>query len=300
MNCSSESTVQNNSYKLSNSQLAKQNAVIYDLQHRDANHFRKKSEVSYNFFLNKHSSVFNPKSCKSNNISFQNNESLNSSVRKNQQDKKLSKLEKYFKNYGNPGSTGNISIPDKNAIKSTIIPKNSFVQGSMYEQIGRNLASSPKSIKERTSFKYSSSMSNSKLMISKQKCQSISKSHVNFENVDLGPMFIIEDILYKFMISVHKEADLYNIFKIYIEYVQDHNFEVFIKLVNQSDLSEIFKNSFILERMALMISFYLSLNGLYKKEIVFLKKIAVLVYSNLILFLKTVFKDCSKGMIAVL
>jgi hypothetical protein len=102
------------------------------------------------------------------------------------------------------------------------------------------------------------------------------------------------------MISVHKEADLYNIFKIYIEYVQDHNFEVFIKLVNQSDLSEIFKNSFILERMALMISFYLSLNGLYKKEIVFLKKIAVLVYSNLILFLKTVFKDCSKGMIAVL
>ena len=93
------------------------------------------------------------------------------------------------------------------------------------------------------------------------------------------------------MICVHNEADLYNIFKNYIEYVQEKDFEIFINLIDLPMLIETFKNSFILERMTLMISFYLSLNGLYKKEIVFLKKIAVLVYSNLLLFLKIILQD---------
>lgn len=298
MNCSSESTVQNNSYKLSSSQLVKQNAVIYDLQHRDPTHFRKKSEVNYNFFLNKQGSGFDPKSCKSNNISFQNNESLNSSIRKGDPQKKMGKLEKYFKNSGlNGGQTNPIS--GKTFIPLKAISKNSLFQSNLYEQFSKNIGSSPKGIKERVSHKQGSSFGNSKFTGPKSKTNSISKSQVNFEKIDLSPIFVSEELLFKFMIYVHQEADLYNIFKQYIEYVQEQDFEALINLIDLQVLGETFKNAFILERMALMMSFYLSINGLYKKEIVFLKKIAVLVYSNLFLFLKIILKALTNSQLNV-
>ena len=63
-------------------------------------------------------------------------------------------------------------------------------------------------------------------MAPKQKINSISKSQANFEKIDISPIFVTEEILYQFMICVHKEADLYNIFKNYIEYVQEQDFEI--------------------------------------------------------------------------
>jgi hypothetical protein len=291
MNYSSESTVQNNSYKLSTSQISKPPQVTFDFPVGDPNHFRKKSEVSYNFFLNKNTSAFDPKSCKSNNISFHNNESLNSSVRKKESERKMSKLEKYFKNLNSINAPTKVSSTHKSSNITNALSKNSLVSSNLYEQFGKNYVSSPKGVKERGSFKQSNSINKSKLLGSQQRISVVSKSQAFLEKIDLSPLFLIEDFLLQFLACVHKEADIYNVFKHYIEFVQDQNFEVFIEQLELPMLVDSFKNAFILERMSLMISFYLSLNGFYKKEIVFLRKIAVLIYSNIFLFIKILLKD---------
>jgi len=291
MNCSSESTVQNNSYKLSSSQINKPPQVTFDFPVGDPTHFRKRSEVNYNFFLNKNTSAFDPKSCKSNNISFHNNESLNSSVRKRDTDRKMSKLEKYFKNLHITNAPPKVQSGHKSSNITNALSKNSLACSNLYEQFGKNLVSSPKGNKERGSFKQSNSINKSKLLGSNQRLSVVSKSQAFLEKIDLTPLFWIEDFLYQFLICVHKEMDMYNVFKHYIEFVQDQNFEVFLEQLELPMLFDSFKNAFILERMSLMISFYLSLNGLYKKEIVFLRKVAVLIYSNVFLFIKILFND---------
>jgi len=291
MNCSSESTVQNNSYKLSSSQISKPPQLTFDFPVGEPVHFRKRSEVNYNFFMNKNTSAFDPKSCKSNNISFHNNESLNSSIRKRETDRKMSKLEKYFKNLNTINGPLKIQCANKSSSITNALSKNSLVCSNLYEQFGKNFVSSPKGVKERGSFKQSSSINKSNLLGSNQRLSTVSKSQAVLEKVDLTPLFWIEDFLYQFLVCVHKEADIYNVFKHYIEFVQDQNFEVFLDQLEIPMLFDSFKNALILERMSLMISFYLSLNGFYKKEIVFLRKVAALIYSNLFLFVKILFKD---------
>lgn len=289
MNCSSESTIQNNSYKLTSSQLVRQN-VLYDELPRQSNHFRKKSEVNYNLLINRPSAI-DPLSCKSNNISFKQNDSLNTSGRKNEPSGQLSKLEKYFKKQAKPTNskmTNNVARTDSG--------RNSLAQSNIYERFSRGLLiSSPKTIKERSSFKPVGSFNTGNLISSKTKNPELSKSQGALEQVSLSPLFRIEELLYQFVLRVHKKDDFYNNFKEYIEYVQEQDFERHLVLIEGQAQAETFKNALILERMSFMICFYLSLNGLYKKEIVFIQKIAGLIYSNILLFIEAVMKQLTKS-----
>lgn len=89
------------------------------------------------------------------------------------------------------------------------------------------------------------------------------------------------------------------IFLKYLEIVKSNDFEVYLSMIPSAAIAEGFKNAFVLERMGLMICFYLTQKGLYEKELVFLKKIVVLAYSNFFLFLNFLINDLAPSQLTV-
>jgi len=49
---------------------------------------------------------------------------------------------------------------------------------------------------------------------------------------------------------------------------------------------EEYKKAFIFERTTLMLSFYMLLNDLYNKEVIFLQKLILIVYSNIYCYIE--------------
>ena len=289
LNCSSESTVQNNSYKLNSTKEIKERLTVLDTEIVEPKHFRKKSAATYNFFLNKHSAQFNAKNCKSNNISFRDNDSFTNTHRlEKKPEARANKLEKYFQkvtSIANPTKTP-AQIPNPN------VPN---LKGTLFNQLikpktSKTKTQTPKTFKELSALTINTTGSKFKIS-EKKKDLNVSPSKSRIKEVDLTTIFVNEQLLYDFLISVYQGEDIYDLFKTYIEFVQENEFEVYLTLVEPVDLVDTFKNAFILERMSLMICFYLLINGLFKKEIIFLRKIAFLAYSNIFIFLKCVLND---------
>ena len=144
-----------------------------------------------------------------------------------------------------------------------------------------------------------SAFSNSKRSIYPGRSIDISKSNISFDRLDLSPIFEIEDQLFRLVVVLQKEEEMTATFSKYLEVVKSHDFEVFLSMIPSAGLTEGFKNAFILERMGLMICFYLTQKGLYEKELVFLKKIVILAYSNFFLFLKFLISDLTTTQLSV-
>lgn len=298
MNCSSESTVQNNSYKLSNSQVAKQTPQVSTLESKNTKHFRKRSEATYNFFLNKHSPNFNPKTCKSNNISFQNNDSsINASVRRQEKDQKLTKLEKYFKKLSLGGGPPK-PLRNEASLKNLSM-KNAGTFNNIYNNEHRKGVSSPKGNKSGLAFQINSSLNNSKINEKRSKPPSHAKSLANLNQINLAPLFAVEELVYEFTAHILLGEDIYDIFTKYIDLVQENDFEIYILMLPSPSLAEEFKNALIIERMTLMICFYFVINNLYQKEKFFLKKLTVLVFSNIQLLMQNILSSLTSAQVAV-
>lgn len=131
-----------------------------------------------------------------------------------------------------------------------------------------------------------------KIAIKKLKEEKIKKIHL-LKKLDLNILFQNEDYIYKFFDAIFKKKDIYDIFKNYIDFIQDNNIEPYLELIDKN-LRNNYKNSFILENVTLMICFYLLLNKNYQNEIIFLRKLIFSVYSNLYSFIFLVLDSFSK------
>ncbi len=239
--------------------------------------------------MNKHSTSIDPKGSKSNNLSLQNNcESINSPIQIGGAPKKMSKLEKYFKNTGS-------NVP---TIRSSMLKGTNF-RNHFYENYTTNINYSPKTAKENESINFLQSAYSSKRTITHGRSTEFSKSNMSFDKLDLSPLFELESHLFGLMVVLHNEEAMADTFLKYLEVVKSNDFEIFLSMIPSAAISEGFKNAFVLERMGLMICFYLSQKGLYEKELVFLKKIVVLAYSSFVLFLKFLTNDLAQSQLHV-
>lgn len=97
---------------------------------------------------------------------------------------------------------------------------------------------------------------------------------------DLNLLVQNEEFIYQFLECFNMQADLFELFNKYIEWVEQHDFQQFLDLIAIGQSSEPFKTALICERMALLIIFYLYTKGLYRTEIIFIKKVIGHVYRN--------------------
>ena len=111
----------------------------------------------------------------------------------------------------------------------------------------------------------------------------------NILNID--PVFKLEQLLYAFTEHIYKNRDIYDIFKEYLDFIQDHDFSDLVNKIAYVEKRLQFKNMFILERVCLLISFYIYINRLNNKESKLLKKIMFLMYSNIYVFITSIMTD---------
>ena len=102
--------------------------------------------------------------------------------------------------------------------------------------------------------------------------------------IDLNIILENEKFIYDFSIYINKEMNFYDIFKEYINFIQNYYYEpIFelLKLIKNIEFSVLTKTAFLLERTTLMICFYFLINDNYENEIIFFKKLINYIYSNI-------------------
>lgn len=108
----------------------------------------------------------------------------------------------------------------------------------------------------------------------------IAKNTLNFFVV-----FDWEKLLHSFLSAVQQNEDIYNIFKLYIEFIQDYDFELFLAHIESNELRSQINQALIIERICLMSFFYFCINNIFEKELLFIKKITELIYLNTCIYI---------------
>jgi hypothetical protein len=204
---------------------------------------------------------------------------------------KSSKFEQFFKNSQAEKGPGSINFA-KNRKLTLNEHRTTHISKLSYDNFIKCMHTSPVRRNEILSNKIlPTAHSSSKITMKRKKTLEFGKVASSFEILNLSSVFKAEDSLYTFLKSIYKEEDLQKPFLNYIEVFKEKDFDLLLAKIPSTSLSVTFKNAFILERLGLMICFYLAQKGLYKKEWVFMKKIIVLAYSNIIVFLKYLLND---------
>lgn len=139
--------------------------------------------------------------------------------------------------------------------------------------------------------KFNKQKPNSSFIQKKTKCIDIDKNTNIYSKLDPEPLFRTEAIIYQVFDAIINKKDIYDLFKIYMDYIQDYDYDGYFKLLSNKETALLYKNGFILERISLMICFYLLINDMYDSEIVFLQKLVFLIYSNFYSFILLIVKD---------
>lgn len=105
---------------------------------------------------------------------------------------------------------------------------------------------------------------------------------------DLSLLIKSEDFIHQFLECFNSQADIFDLFNKYIEWVEENDFQPFLDLIAVAYPANTFKIALICERMSLLVIFYLYTKGLYRTEIIFIKKTIIHVYRNFQEFFKTI------------
>lgn len=105
---------------------------------------------------------------------------------------------------------------------------------------------------------------------------------------NLQLIFKHEEFLYNFLVAFNNQSDIHSLFNQYIDWIEENNFQPFLDLIAKSRPVNAIKIAFICERMSLLVIFYLYTKGLYRTEIIFIKKTMMHVYMNFREFYKTI------------
>lgn len=89
-----------------------------------------------------------------------------------------------------------------------------------------------------------------------------------------------ENFLYQFLEAFNDQSDIFDLFNKYIDWIEENDFQPFLDLIVLLKPVIAIKTALICERMSLLVIFYLYTKGLYKTEIIFIKKTMMHVYKN--------------------
>jgi Dullard-like phosphatase family protein len=109
--------------------------------------------------------------------------------------------------------------------------------------------------------------------------------------IDFDKIFQSEQFVFEFTQAVYNNNDIYDIFKDYIEFVQDFDFSRFLKLFHDFEKNLNFKVALIFERTVMMVIFYINIHEKNNEDRIFLHKILVRVYSNIYIFITSLIND---------
>ena len=119
-----------------------------------------------------------------------------------------------------------------------------------------------------------SSVSSKKVKLIKSDCFAF-----NLNEADLGTLVAIEKFTYDFMLLTESNGDFYDLFKNYIEFIQETDLEgLLIQLSTKQ--AELVKIAICFERLTFLSCFYLELSQMFKSEIFFIQKLSRHLYSN--------------------
>jgi hypothetical protein len=104
--------------------------------------------------------------------------------------------------------------------------------------------------------------------------------------------FVNESHIFKFFELINHERSIYDLFKIYSDFVHANQTSEVISFIRCQKLKRELKKSFVLERVSVFICFYLELVGLFKRDVIFLKKVISLVYANSVFFIRMIIRKC--------
>lgn len=121
--------------------------------------------------------------------------------------------------------------------------------------------------------------------INNQKTESL-LNQIELINLSLLPKN--EEFLFQFLQCFHEQSDIFELFNRYIDWIEENDFQPFLDFISIVNSSNAAKVALICERMSLLIIFYLYTKGLYKTEIIFIKKTIMHVYKNFLEFQKSI------------
>ncbi len=104
-------------------------------------------------------------------------------------------------------------------------------------------------------------------------------------------LFEIEGLIFKLFYAIKFGEDTYDLFKLYIDSIQDYNFEQYMSIITDQTYRSLCQLSFLYERFSLLLCFYLLLTNNFEKESIFMQKVIQIVYSNCKLFLDIIIKS---------
>lgn len=104
-------------------------------------------------------------------------------------------------------------------------------------------------------------------------------------------LFKTEEILYEIYMAIVNKKDIYDLFKVYMDYIQDYEYDGFIEILTNEKLAEEVKKGLILERVSLMILFYFLINEQLEKNLASIQSLIYFVYSNFHSFVSLIAKD---------
>lgn len=112
------------------------------------------------------------------------------------------------------------------------------------------------------------------------------------EDYDLHIHFKHEQFIFSFFEKVQKEEDIESLFPIYLGFARDVKMQQILSFIQDPKMQNEFKTAFILERFSLFLCNQLSKQGLYLRDVVFLKKVAAAVYASSFIFIKLILSGC--------
>lgn len=122
-------------------------------------------------------------------------------------------------------------------------------------------------------------------------CALILKNPHLYENIDANLLFNIESLLSRFVTAAFKGDDVYDIFKAYMDFVQDNDIQPFLNIISCTSMQTLYKNALVIERLALMTIFYLLIHDFYESEITLIRKLIAHIYSNYYTFITLFIND---------
>ena len=258
LNFSCESTVQNNSLKQNHLLIKLNSNANTKTRTRQKEHIRQNSDLTYNFFINK--SKIYPSTCKSNNTSMKLNDSLAGSSKEINISKKPNKLECYLRRNNYKVKTESSSSEIKMCVNNLLPKQNKpkHIPISLYDNLGKNRVYSPKIKKEVIVFK-DYSMNNLSNLYNKKTILNNSSKGFCLTNINLNTEFKVEKCLFSLYLEIIDNGEIYSIIKSYIDIIQEKDLKNVLDMIKPKDMYSVYKNAFILERMSVMIIFYLFL-----------------------------------------
>lgn len=101
----------------------------------------------------------------------------------------------------------------------------------------------------------------------------------------------LESYLRQLLEAIENKKDPYDVIRQYVDFIQDREFHDMIDLIKNVNFQKTIKEAFVLERWIIFVTFYMCLEQILGNNHHLVLRIVILIYQNLIYFLKLIYLD---------